>query len=70
MNYMAKIAPLPIWVIQSSGDVDTPLEEAKSLFNSAHEPKRFALVQAQNHRFDGNQPEFFRQLREALQWIK
>ena len=70
MNYMANIAPLPIYVIQASGDEDTPLAEANSLFNTARQPKRFALVQAQNHRFDGNQPEFFGQLREALQWIK
>jgi hypothetical protein len=36
---------------------------------AAGEPKRFVLVEARNHRFDGNQPEFFRQLRAMIEWV-
>ena len=68
-NYMANIMPLPFFMIQSSHDQYTPLDEANRLFALARQPKRFALVEGQNHRFDGNQDEFFRTLREGLQWI-
>jgi uncharacterized protein len=68
-DYMAKIAPLPFFMIQSTHDQYTPLDEAQRLFALAHEPKRFAIVEGRDHRFDGNQEEFFRTLREALEWI-
>jgi fermentation-respiration switch protein FrsA (DUF1100 family) len=68
-DYIAKVAPLPLVMIQSSQDQYTSLDEAKRLFALAHEPKRFVLVQGLNHRFDGNQEEFFRKLREGLQWV-
>jgi dienelactone hydrolase len=68
-DYMAKVAPLPLFLIQSGQDEYTPLDEAKRLFALAREPKRFVLVPAKDHRFDGNQEEFFRQLREGMQWI-
>jgi dienelactone hydrolase len=68
-DHMARISPLPFFMIQSSHDQYTPLDEAKSLFAQARDPKRFVLVEGRNHRFDGNQDEFFRTLREGLQWI-
>jgi hypothetical protein len=63
------MAPLPFFMIQSSHDQYTSLDEAKQLFALADEPKRFALVEGRDHRFDGHQDEFFRTLRDALQWI-
>lgn len=68
-DYMARIAPPPFFMIQSSHDQYTPLDEAKRLFALAYEPKRFVLVEGSNHRFDGTQDEFFRTLRGGLQWI-
>jgi fermentation-respiration switch protein FrsA (DUF1100 family) len=68
-DYIAKVAPLPLFLIQSGHDEYTPLDEAKRLFALAREPKRFVLVPAKDHRFDGNQDDFFRQLHEGMQWI-
>ena len=68
-DYMAQIAPLPFFMIQSSHDQYTSLDEAKRLFALAREPKRYALVEGRTHRFDGNQDQFFGTLREGLQWI-
>jgi dienelactone hydrolase len=68
-SYLPKIAPLPFLQIQSSGDEYTSVPLSKKLFEAAREPKRFSLVQAQDHRFDGNQSEFFRALREGLNWM-
>jgi dienelactone hydrolase len=67
-DYMAQIAPLPLLMIQSSHDQYTSVDEANRLFALAQGPKRFVLVDARNHRFDGNQGEFFRKLRDGLSW--
>ena len=67
-DYMAKIAPLPLLMIQSSHDQYTSVDEANRLFALAHEPKRLVVVDGQNHRFDGNQNEFFLKLRDGLSW--
>jgi alpha-beta hydrolase superfamily lysophospholipase len=69
-SYLPKIAPLPFLQIQSSGDEYTSVPLSKKLFEAAREPKRFSLIQAQDHRFDGSQGEFFRALREGLNWMK
>jgi fermentation-respiration switch protein FrsA (DUF1100 family) len=67
--YLPKIAPLPFFMIHSSGDEYTDVPRAKRLFDAAREPRRFWLVVAQNHRFDGNRDDFFRALREGLGWM-
>ena len=69
-DYMARIAPLPYLMIQSSKDEFVPFDEAKMLATAAREPKRISVIQASNHRFDGNVNEFYRHLREGLQWMK
>lgn len=68
-DYMARLAPLPFFMIQSSHDQFTPLDEAQQLFAEAGEPKCFVLVEGRDHRFDGNQEEFFRTLRHGLEWV-
>jgi dienelactone hydrolase len=70
MSYMSQVAPLPLLMIHSTHDEYVPADQAKELFGAAHEPKRFALIEAQDHKFGGNQDEFFRTLREGLEWMK
>jgi fermentation-respiration switch protein FrsA (DUF1100 family) len=67
---MGKISPLPYLMIQSSKDEYVPCAEASHLATAAKEPKRINVIQANNHRFDGNTGEFYRALREGLQWMK
>jgi alpha-beta hydrolase superfamily lysophospholipase len=67
--YVPKVAPLPLLILQSSHDEYVPVDEAKRLFASAREPKRFVLIEARNHRFDGNHDDFFRSLRDGLEWF-
>jgi dienelactone hydrolase len=69
-GYMSKIAPLPYLMIQSSKDEYVPFDETKMLATAAREPKRVSIIQANNHRFDGNTGEFYKKLREGLQWMK
>ena len=68
--YMVKIAPLPYLMIHSSKDEYVSLDEAKRLAAAAKEPKRVSIIQANNHSFDGNTDEFYRTLREGLEWMK
>lgn len=70
LPYLPKIAPLPFVMIHASGDEYTPVDTARKLFAAAREPKRFSLINAKNHRFDGAKDDFFRTLREGLEWVK
>ena len=69
IGYMPKIAPLPFFMIQSTHDEYVTIDTANKLFLSAQQPKKLSLIEAQNHRFDGNKDEFYRKLREGLKWI-
>jgi dienelactone hydrolase len=69
-DYMGGVAPLPVCMIQSSGDQFIAREEAEGLFAAAHEPKLFKEVRADNHVFDGNTDGFYGALREGLGWVE
>ncbi len=69
-EYLPKIAPLPIFVIQSSGDQFIPNEEAEALFVETKHPKHFALIHANNHSFESNRDGFIEALQRGMQWIK
>ncbi len=69
LSFVERIAPLPLVMLQSVRDEYVSFDEAQRLYQRAKEPKRFFLIDARNHRFDGNPDEFFKRLREALEWI-
>jgi len=69
-DYLPLVAPLPLLMIHSTGDEYTPVGEARELFSLAAEPKKFQVIQAKNHHFDGNVREFFRVLDEGLKWTE
>jgi fermentation-respiration switch protein FrsA (DUF1100 family) len=64
------LAPLPIAAIHSSHDEFVPLGQIERILERAREPKRFWLVEAQNHRFAGGEAELRRALLEAIDWIR
>lgn len=68
-DYLPRVAPLPVWMIQASQDQFVSVSAARALFDLARDPKRFTVIEAKNHRFEGNEEALFRTLREALQWI-
>jgi len=70
IDYLAGVSPLPLVMIQSSQDDWVSLEAARKMFVVAGEPKRFISIEARNHHFDGNTEEFYRSMRESLQWIE
>jgi virulence protein VirJ len=69
-DIIAKMSPLPLAEIHSTHDEFLPLEQAKTMFARAGEPKRMWAIEAANHRFSNNRVELNRVLLEALEWIK
>ena len=64
------IAPLPLALVQSTHDEFVPLAETTRIFERAAPPKQLWIVDASNHRFSSNLPEFDSRLMEALEWIR
>jgi dienelactone hydrolase len=69
-EYMPQAAPLPLIMIQSSGDEYISVAEARRLFDRAVEPKQFHLVNARDHHFKGGEREFFNTLGESMAWVR
>jgi alpha-beta hydrolase superfamily lysophospholipase len=64
------VAPLPLALVQSTHDEFVPLTETQRIFTQASEPKRLWVVEAINHRFSNNLPEFDARLMEAIAWVQ
>jgi pimeloyl-ACP methyl ester carboxylesterase len=68
-DYLAKLE-VPFFMVHSRSDESTPLSDAEQMFTLLKSPKRFVVINARNHRFDGARDEFFAQLSNGLQWIQ
>jgi pimeloyl-ACP methyl ester carboxylesterase len=68
-DYLDKVE-VPFFMIHSRVDEFTPLSDAALMFNSLKSPKKFVVINARNHRFDGARDEFFSHLRDGLQWLQ
>jgi dienelactone hydrolase len=69
-DFMAKVSPLPLFVIASTSNEYVTPEATRALFSAAREPKRLVIVNARDHKYSGNTEGFFRALREGLNWIE
>jgi alpha-beta hydrolase superfamily lysophospholipase len=67
---VAAVAPLPLAIIQSTHDEFAPLADTQRVFAHASSPKRLWIVEAANHRFSNNLPEFDARLMEAIEWVR
>ncbi len=67
--YVAQVAPLPLFVIASSRDEYVSQEATKAIVAGAREPKKFVMIEANDHKYGGNTDTLFRTLRDALLWI-
>ncbi len=64
------VAPLPLALLQSTHDEFVPLAETQRILARASEPKRLWVIDAVNHRFSSNLPEFDARLMEAIAWVQ
>ena len=69
LDYIHRVSPLRLWMLQSTKDEYVPLDISRALFRAASEPKRFSAIEANNHRFEGNQGELYRLIQEGLRWL-
>lgn len=69
-EFMAKVSPLPLFVIASTSHEYITPEATRALFSAARQPKRLVMIDARNHKYSGNTEGFFRALREGLNWIQ
>ena len=64
---VARLAPLPLAQLHSTHDEYVPLEEAQRVYERAGPPKRMWVIDASDHRFSNQAPEFSARLIER--WI-
>jgi pimeloyl-ACP methyl ester carboxylesterase len=69
-DFMAKVSPLPLFVIASTSNEYVSPEATRALFSAALQPKRLVMIDARDHKYSGNTEGFFRALREGLNWIE
>ncbi len=67
---VAAIAPVPIAAIHSTHDDYVPLATVERVLAAASGPRRLWVVNASDHGFSDNLPEFDRRLLEAISWIE
>jgi alpha-beta hydrolase superfamily lysophospholipase len=67
---VAAVSPLPLALLESTHDEFVPLAETQRIFARASEPKRLWVIDAVNHRFSNNLPEFDARLMEAIAWVQ
>jgi fermentation-respiration switch protein FrsA (DUF1100 family) len=61
---------VPLAAIHSTHDECVPLTEVQGVIARAAEPKNLWIVDAEDHRFSGNEREFDQRLFEAIAWAK
>lgn len=69
-DYVGRLAPVPLMVIQSTNDEFVPVEKAREIFARAQDPKQISFIESQNHHFDGQRPAFWQALDRGLAWFE
>jgi alpha-beta hydrolase superfamily lysophospholipase len=64
-----RVDSMPLCAIHSTRDEFVALSEVQRIFEAAREPKRLWVINASDHRFSDNLPEFNQRLLEAIDWI-
>ena len=65
-DYLAKLAPVSLLMLNATDDDTSSLPEAQSLFEKATSPKYFYQVKASGHHFEGGESEFYQDLDDGL----
>ena len=69
-DVMSVLSPVPLVLIESTSDTASPQKVGKALFAAARDPKKYVLINAENHRFSGARDEFYAALANAMTWIQ
>jgi len=69
-DFIRRVSPVPLVMLQSSTDEYVPREEAGRLASMAQEPKRCWIIEASDHAFSDNRPLFDARLIDGINWIE
>jgi fermentation-respiration switch protein FrsA (DUF1100 family) len=67
---VASIAPVPLALIQSTKDEYVPASDYRRIYDTARDPKKQFLIDANNHRFTNRPRELRDDYAAALEWIR
>lgn len=67
---VSRVSPVPLAALHSTHDEFVALPAIRDILAQAREPKRLWVIEAADHRFSDNRPEFERRLKEAIAWIE
>jgi dienelactone hydrolase len=65
-QFVTKLDPVPIVILNATDDDTSPSRESQSLFDLAPGPKHLYMVNASGHHFEGGEAEFYRDLDEGF----
>jgi alpha-beta hydrolase superfamily lysophospholipase len=68
-DVIAAVAPVPLYMVQSSKDEYVPKVEYERLIQTAREPKKLVVIDASNHRFTDKRAELDAAYAAGLAWI-
>lgn len=69
-QYLPRLGPLPLYVIQSTHDNYLPAEKARALFGPDTERHRFQPIESNNHNFSDAREAMYAAAREALLFLE
>ena len=70
LEIAARLAPLPLAVVNSTHDEFVPAGEVDRILAAARDPKRLWMIDAADHRFSNKPAELAQCLAEALDWVR
>lgn len=70
LDFMARVSPLPVFMIASTSNEYVSQKATSELFAAAREPKNLVTIAARDHKYSGNEDSFFRALQEGMSWIE
>jgi hypothetical protein len=68
-EYLPRLGPQPISVIQSTHDNYLPADVARVLFGPDTERRQFHAIEARNHGFANARPLMYDAIQASLAWI-
>jgi fermentation-respiration switch protein FrsA (DUF1100 family) len=68
-DVIARVSPLPLYMIQSTRDEYVPPEDYERFRALARQPSRLVLIDASNHRFTDRRAELDAAFLSGLAWI-
>lgn len=68
-QYLPRLRPLPIYVIQSTHDNYLPAAKARALFGPDANDHMFLPIESKNHNFSDAREAMYQAAREALDWL-